>query len=242
WVQEIGAEAFREKIGEAAPLTQFLLDSLLKQVNLATLEGRAKLIALARPHLDKLGAGTLRTLLVDELARRTRLGRNDVEDMLGAPKNASVSVPVVSADAEKPTPGASRPVRRAMQLLLERPTLAENVENLDLLAQAGVQGIEVLIEAIDFFHIHPDARAAQLVEAWKDTPKGRGVQKLLSQDTPLVEETVETEFRDTINRLTFRALEIEAMRLLEESRHRELTRAELGIIESLHRSRPPKSR
>src|SRR3546814_3435133 len=69
-----------------------------------------------------------------------------------------------------------------MQLLLERPTLAESVEHVELLAQAGAHGIEVLIEAIDYFHARPDARAAQLVEAWKDTPKGRGVARLLSQD------------------------------------------------------------
>ncbi|WP_020649998.1 DNA primase [Solimonas variicoloris] len=243
WVQEIGAEAFREKIAEAAPLSQFLLDSLTKQVNLGSLEGRARLIALARPHLDKLPAGALRTLLIDELARRARLGRDDVEGMLGAARTGAAPPPeTAAAEPARAAPGASRPIRRAMQLLLERPRLAEQVEHIDLLAQAGVPGVDVLIEAIDFFNAHPDARAAQLVEAWKDTAKGRGVQKLLAQEAPLVDETIETEFRDTINRLTFRALEAEATRLLEESRHRELTRAELGIIESLHRSRPPKSR
>lgn len=241
WVQKVGAEAFRAAIDEAAPLSQFLLDSLIKQVNLGSLEGRARLIALARPHIDKLPTGTLRMLLIDELARRTRLARNDIEGMLGAPKAETQSVPVI-AEPERPAPGATRPVRRAMQLLLERPQLAERVEHLGLLAQADVPGIDVLVEAIDFFQAHPDARAAQLVEAWKDTSKGRGVQKLLSMEVPLVEETLESEFRDTIKLLTFRALESEANRLLEESRHRELSRAELGVIEAFHRSRPPKSR
>src|SRR3546814_16598871 len=108
-----------------------------------------------------------------------------------------------------------------MQLLLERPTLAESVEHVELLAQAGAHGIEVLIEAIDYFHARPDARAAQLVEAWKDTPKGRGVARLLSQDLGVNDETLEIEFRDTIKLLTFRALEVESKRLLDESRHRE---------------------
>ncbi|MFT4046679.1 MAG: DNA primase [Solimonas sp.] len=241
WVQKVGSEAFRDAIAQAAPLTQFLLDTLLGQVNLGSLEGRARLIALARPHLDKLPAGPLRVLLVDELARRARLSRDDVEAMLGAPKAAAPAGPAI-AETERPAPGAARPVRRALQLLLERPAMAERVDHLDLLAQADVPGIEVLVEAIDFFHAHPDARAAQLVEAWKDTPKGRGVQKLLALETPLVDETLESEFRDTISLLTFRALEREASRLLEKSRHRELSRAELGVIESFHRSRPPKSR
>ncbi|NKF21975.1 DNA primase [Solimonas marina] len=240
WVQEVGADAFREAIAAAMPLSEFLLDGLAKQVNLGSLEGRARLIALARPHLGKLPDGPLRMLLLDELGRRARLGRDDIEGMLGGAR----PVPEVPTEAvpQAPTTGASRPVRRAMQLLLDRPTLAEIVDNMGLLAQAPAQGIEILIEAIDYFLAHPNARAAQLVEAWKDTPKGRGVERLLRQDLGCADEVVETEFRDAINLLTFRALEIEASRLLEESRHRELTRAELGIIDSFHRSRPPRSR
>ncbi|NGY04780.1 DNA primase [Solimonas terrae] len=241
WVQEVGAAAFRAALDEAASLTQFLLESLIRQVNLGSLEGRARLIALARPHLDKLPAGALRTLLVDELGRRARLGRNDIESMLGAPKAAPAPVAENGA-VQAPTPGTSRPVRRAMQLLLERPALAESVDHIELLAQAGVQGIEILIEAIDYFHAHPGAHAAHLAEAWKDTPKGRGVARLLSQDLGVGDDTLEIEFRDAINLLTFKALETETTRLLEESRHRELTRAELGIIDSFHRSRPPRSR
>src|SRR3546814_7120371 len=92
-----------------------------------------------------------------------------------------------------------------------------------MLAQAGAHGIEVLIEAIDYLHARPDARAAQLVEAWKDTPKGRGVARPLSQDLGVNDETLEIEFRDTIKLLTLRALEVESNRLLEESRSAEHT-------------------
>ena len=123
WVQKVGAEAFREALAQAAPLSEFLLESLARQVNLASLEGRARLIALARPHLDKLPGGALRTLLLDELARRTRLSRGDIDGMLG-----SGAAPTPAAQPAEPgtaaaaaAPGATRPVRRAMQLLLEKP-------------------------------------------------------------------------------------------------------------------------
>src|SRR3546814_14498753 len=111
-----------------------------------------------------------------------------------------------------------------------------------MLAQAGAHGIEVLIEAIDYLHARPDARAAQLVEAWKDTPKGRGVARLLSQDLGVNDETLEIEFRDTIKLLTFRALEVESNRLLEESRHRALSDAEKAILLSYSQNRHPRSR
>src|SRR3546814_14769277 len=96
---------------------------------------------MARPHVDKLPAGARRTLLIDELGRRARLGRDDIEVMLGAPKATATGAMQVSA-VETPAAGTSRPVRRAMQLLLERPTLAESVEHVELLAQAGAHGID----------------------------------------------------------------------------------------------------
>jgi DNA primase len=243
WVQQIGAEAFREKLEESLSLSQFLLGELSRQVNLGTLDGRAKLAALARPHLEKLREGPLRALLLDELSRLTRLGRPDLEAMIQRRSDAPAPEDLPRrAEPVRPEATGSRPVRRAMQLLMERPDLAEQVGNMELLAQADVQGISVLIEAIDFFHGHPDARAAQLVELWKDTAKGRGLSKLLAQDVHIDETTIESEFRDTINLLTLRALEAEAQRLLAESRQRELTRAEIGVIEAYHRARLPRSR
>src|SRR5581483_3965252 len=53
-VQEIGADAFRARVDQAMSLTDFLLGELKKQVNLASLDGRARLAGLARPHLERM--------------------------------------------------------------------------------------------------------------------------------------------------------------------------------------------
>ncbi|HEX4895574.1 MAG TPA: DNA primase [Solimonas sp.] len=234
WVQKIGAEAFRAKIGEAVPLSQFLLGELGKQVNLGTLDGRARLAALARPHLDKLREGPLRSLLLDELGRLTRLSRPDLEALSPRQDGPAPSAPEGPAAARAENP-ASRPVRRALQLLLELPELAEQVDHLELLGQAEVPGVDVLVEAIDFFQAHPGARAAQLVEFWKDTAKGRGLQRLLAEPLPLDAAAVENEFRDAIARLTQKALRARVQGLLAEARLRPLTGAETREIEAITR-------
>jgi DNA primase len=130
-----------------------------------------------------------------------------------------------------------------MQLLLERPALAERVDNIPLLLQAGVPGIDVLIEAVDFFHAHPEAHAGQLVAAWKDEPRGRAVARLLAQGSPELDDAaIDAEFVDAIERLKVRALEVEATRLLAESARRELSGPELEIIRMHHSQRPPRSK
>ena len=233
-VQQIGQEAFRRLIESAQPLSQFLLGELSKQVQLSSMDGRAKLASLARPHLEKLREGPLRALMLDELGRLTRLGRADLEAMQTARPAAVPATP--DAPAAQRAPAAnSRPVRRAMQLLLEKPVLAEQVEHIELLLQADVPGIEVLVEAIDFFHAHPQARASQLLEFWRDTPKGQAVQRLLALETPMPEETIDQEFRETLAMLAQRALRNRVQYLLAESRLRPLTAAETREIDALTR-------
>ena len=52
-VRKEGAEAFRARLRTAKPLPDFLFETLVRQVDLTRLDGRARLVELARPHLSK---------------------------------------------------------------------------------------------------------------------------------------------------------------------------------------------
>lgn len=236
-VQEIGAEAFRARIDEAMTLSGFLLGELAKQVDASTLDGRARLATLARPHLDKLRDGPLKTLIVDELATRTRLRR---EDLIGPAPSRAAARPSVA------TPGGNRPVRRALQLLLERPKLADQVHELELLAECGQPGIAILLRAIEFFHEHPDRHAGQLLEAWRDTPEGAAVARVARSElereefgAPLSsrigDEGLAREFSEIIAELRDKAMRVRVDALLAASTGRELSGSELAEINVLTR-------
>jgi DNA primase len=132
-------------------------------------------------------------------------------------------------------PGAARPVKRALQLLLEKPELAEQVQQVELLAQADAPGIDMLVEAIDFFHGHPEARASQLLEFWRDTPKSAALERLLSQELNLKEEAIQAEFLDAIALLTQKARRARVQHLLAQARVRPLTDGETREIEAITR-------
>jgi DNA primase len=235
WVQQIGAEEFRKRVAEAMPLSRFLLGEVSKQVsNPASVDGQARITALARPYLEKLPEGSLRTLILEELSRITlqRLSRTDLEASLKRPHS---EVAASNSAVARPEPGASRPVKRAMQLLIERPALAEGVDHLELLMQSDAPGVHLLIEAIDFFHAHPDAHVAQLLEFWRDTSKGKALERLLQQEVNVNEATLEREFTETIAHLGQKGLRARVQNLLAESRVRPLTGAETREIESITR-------
>lgn len=235
-VQAIGEAAFRELIAQAMPLSDFLLGELQKQVNVATLDGRARLPGLARPHVEKLRDGPLRALIVDELARLTRLGRADLEAALAAKPKA----PAAGSDTPTPTtrrteaPGA-KPVRRALQLLLEKPAMATRVEHIGQLSLLTQPGLDILIEALEFFRDEPEATAAQLIELWRGTAKGAALERISGVEAGLDETGIESEFFDCILLLRRRALRERQQVLLDQLRERSLSPAETSELLELQK-------
>jgi DNA primase len=229
FVQEVGAEEFNRRVAQAQSLSGFLLGQLSSQVNLATPDGRARLVSLAKPHLARLREGPLRTLILDELARLTRLTRADLES--GRPAESAAAGPgraVLHAIA-------ARPVLRALQLLLEQPDLAVKVTHLEQLAQADAPGIGLLVAVVEHFRDHPEATAAQLLELWREEERGQALARVAMEPLELGEQAVAQEFADALAHLAQKGLRARAQGLLAEARRRELSAAEQKELDTLSR-------
>lgn len=228
YVQEVGAAALREKIDHAETLTEFLLAELSKQADLNTLEGRAKLAALAKPHLAKLPEGPLRSLLTDELARITRLKRAEVEALAPLLEGE----PMVAAKPGKSDPAARLP-RRALRILIEDPRLALRAEHMRQIAQAPLPGATALAEAIEFFQEHPSFTAAQLEHAWSGTAKAPALSRLAAEPLDLEGAPMEAQFFSVLKSLRERAVRAQFEALMQQGRDRSLTTAEQQELLSL---------
>jgi len=237
-VQEIGAEAFTTLVDEAQPLSAFLIGELGKQANLGTLDGRAKLAGLAKPHLARMKDSPLRSLLIDELSRLTRLRREEFGSAAGEGHGPAATG---ATPRPAPEPGAVRAIKSALQMLLERPDLADGVGEIELLLQSGIPGIGMLVEAIEFFHDNPGAHGGQLHEFWRGTNKAAALQRLGPIPAALDDHGIEREFSDAMSRLQQRAISARINRLTAEGRARDLSPAEVAEIGQLNRQLKPKS-
>ena len=86
-VRQIGGERFNQLIDEQGrPLEDFLFDLLGEGINLQTMDGRARLSKAAAPLLDLLPAGVYRQLMFQQLARRTGLEQDMLEEIIAAEK------------------------------------------------------------------------------------------------------------------------------------------------------------
>ncbi|MBS2694154.1 DNA primase, partial [Salmonella enterica subsp. enterica serovar 1,4,[5],12:i:-] len=91
-VRKEGKEAFEQRMEQAQPLSTFLFESLLPQVDLSSPDGRAKLSTLALPLITQVPGETLRLYLRQELGNKLGLLDDSQLDKL-MPKQAENANP-----------------------------------------------------------------------------------------------------------------------------------------------------
>jgi len=180
-VGEEGRERFEARLGEALPLSEFLVRHLVAQVELTSVDGRARLAELARPLLARLPAGVYRELMVDRLAQEVRMPGARLAELLAL--EGAASGPTPTAPARAPvrsaprSPGRQSMLTQAIMLVLHHPASARAVRNTDAL-RGTQRGADVLAELIDTLHEEPGLGTAQLIERWRDRPEGARLAEL----------------------------------------------------------------
>lgn len=192
FVNENGADAFVKLMDAGMPLSEFLIQGLSSQVNMDTIDGRAKLAEMARPLINNIPAGVYRELLIESLAETVGLTAAKLEKMLAAGKladnrSAHAGPGMIPKRRQPSASGGPSVVRRALTLLLNYP---EAGQKLDTEKLAGVQraGVDLLAALIETVQSEPNITTAGLLERWRHDEKGRHLGKLAAADVPLDEE------------------------------------------------------
>ncbi len=121
-VRAHGAAAFEAELSRALPLSRWFIRALAEGKDLATAEGRAALLAEAKPLAAAMPAGALRLQLLHELAEAARSAPAEVEQLFGLkpwrrlpePRRAPARPPAETADLKQ----------HILQRLLAYPELA----------------------------------------------------------------------------------------------------------------------
>ncbi len=141
YVREHGAVAFEACVARAVPLSRQLIEAAREGCDLATAEGRAHMLANAKPLWSALPDGTLKRQLITDIATAAR---DDAEQLLlqwgqasGRPVDHGPTQRFpVARRANRVSKGAANLLDRAIWLLLHRSELwtAVDGETHDLLA------------------------------------------------------------------------------------------------------------
>ena len=224
-VRQEGAEAFRTRIMEAQPFSDYFFESLEVGLDLGSIEGRAALTAKAGPFLEKIHPGVFREMLQERLSQLT--GR--MEGGFQARR------PGVMKSLPKAAKGQPSAFRTFMALLVQYPALVDHLDTqaLGLLVNGQPQGA-LLQVVVEFLMSHPHVTSAGLIEGLRGLPEGDLVARLAAWDTQVVEEQVEPTFLDYLRHLTGnRTRESRLKNLIDRARSGALTLEEREELRAL---------
>jgi len=210
-IRKEGKELFEKRIQQADSLSNVLLDTLSKEVDLGSIDGKAQLAEIAKPKLAKISNPIYLNLIIEELALRTRIDSNALKQQLGLSGNTPKHNKQSFARNRNNKPSL---VRKSITFLLNQPSLAQQADELSLLSQAQQPGINLLVQLLEFLQQHPNINCGTILQHWQDKPEGQHLVKLAKVQLETPDEGWEKEFIDAISQLKKQAKDQQLHNLL----------------------------
>lgn len=189
-VQKEGKEAFEARLQKAKPFAQFFFEHLLTNIDSTTDAGKTALVAQAKPLIEKIPSEFYRDLVLDRLAAIVGRERGQLDRYFDAP----VSQALPKTRALKVTP-----MRRAIGLLVQKPSLAQSIplnsayENIDMPGFSLLYGLQRTVLSMN------NPTTAQLMEIYRDSKEGEYLNRLAVWDHQIeTDELLEAEFKATV--------------------------------------------
>ncbi|MDQ0020338.1 DNA primase [[Curtobacterium] plantarum] len=199
-VRKEGKDAFEARMEQAMPLSSFLFDSLLPQVDLSSRDGKARLSTLALPLITQISGETLRIYMRQELGNKLGiLDDNQLEKLM--PKLAASGTTPVAPPLKRTT------MRVLIALLIQSPQLATLVPSLDGLSESKMPGLPLFIELVGRCNENPGLTTGQLLELYRGTNFSQTLETLAIWNHMIVDEEAEAVFQDSLASIYDSALE-----------------------------------
>ncbi len=191
-VRKEGVDGFDARLRDATPLSEFFFAQLSADVNMSSLDGKARLAERCKPLLAQIPDGAFGDLMRQRLTELTGVG-------------ARTNTPVPTQRAMRSARGtpAQKPslIRTAITHLLHRPGFALELAPPYRFATLRQPGIELLSELVLLVRERPDISTGALLEHFEGRDELAALQKLAVLELPGEEPDLRIEFTDAIAQL-----------------------------------------
>ena len=189
-VAEEGPEAFETRMKDALPLSEYLVQQLITDVDLDHIDGRAKLKALAGPLFARMPEGIYREMLADRLAARVGMPANKLKEFFasGEARRPPSAPELQVRQRGRMSVGRGNLLTQAITLVLHHPAAAAAIAEPDLLSSIEKPGVSVLKELLEQAATASSPSTAMLLERWRERPEHERLTELAMQD-PLVADS-----------------------------------------------------
>ncbi len=196
-VRAEGAAAFGARLARATELAAFFFETLCARADLGRLDGRARLVELAKPLLSKLTRGALYELMIARLAELSALQTPQTKHLVPARDEAARPAGLPRG----PVRGSTL-VRQAVALLLQHPAL---IDTIDEPPPADRPGMEVFAALVEVLRASPGLTTGAILERFADSPYQPTLARLAMWEYPALLPDPAGAFQDTLAALARKA-------------------------------------
>jgi len=227
-VQRIGADAFRELVMKATPLSEYLFEHYGRAVDLAHLDGRARLGNLLLPAINRIPGAVFRELMRVALAERVGMPLGRLPQAPGptpeaTPRETDAAVDARPQPSRPLTPAAlatrqgrvQGPARHAIRLLLQHPEFVARIPDVEQLQALDDPEMLLLQQLARQLKEKPHTSLGAVLGYWYGTESGELLTRLASEE-PVPDANPEREFDDVMEHLGQRAARQSATDQLRE--------------------------
>lgn len=215
-IRQLGEEEFVSLVDKAMPLSQFMFDNLISQVEMDSEDGRSKLANLALPMVNSISDGVFQTMMKEKLAKYLGMEVPSLDRFI----KQEAQTP---AKTQRKKANRGSIVRQAIGILVQNPQLANELEGMPRLDQIKLKGTDLLQQLIDQVQQQPNITSAQLLERWRGLEPYNALLKLTSWQHEVADENLTSHFVDNIVQIINKHLELRLEQLAHKSRVEGLT-------------------
>ncbi|MCX4028014.1 DNA primase [Endozoicomonas sp. SM1973] len=213
-IRSEGPKQFQQRLdNQSLTLTEYFFQQLESQVNLHSLEGRAKLSKLASPYLNNLKPSTFKQLIENRLAELTGISPSSPTP---SALSAQHSTPITVSKPTGQIPSYSQPqtaqvvrspAETALLLLFIEPTLVSQVNFDNFHGSAADQATQLLIDAMHYFKKNllsdnqPQESIGEFIGHYYGTTEGNRLKEILNNSAPETTKQTNLLFIDSIKRV-----------------------------------------
>ena len=228
-IRKEGIDGFEQRLRQATPLSEFFFAETGKDVNLASIDGKARLAERARPLIAQIPDGAFRDLMYAELER------------------LSGARTVIPASTSTPAQAGTRPaqrslVRSAITLLVQNPALASELQPPWTFSELRLAGVPLLVELIGLCRDRPSLSTGSLLEHFAGREESAALNKLAQADLLVDAESGRSEFLGAIEQLDVQPSQLRLDVLIARQPAGTLSDAERDELRQLMANKPAHKR
>ena len=229
-IRQEGKDNFLKRMDNAIPLHRYFMETLTADIDCASIAGKSQLLNAVKPYVNKMSDGPYKQLLINELARLTRIESHRIIQLIA--ENSSNKAPVDTG-----THISRSPVRIAIALLLQHPEIYTACKMQLQPNMLDSQRQRVLKELMQQIENSPTINTAKLIEAWRDSPVFDALSKLAAWDHQVPENALNKEFIDIVFFLEKQNREHMIQQLLKKTQNEGLSDTERKDLQTMLKQR-----